>query len=277
MKITIDQLFEQVHNIPQIPEVVKTLIAQLNNPDIPFHEIAANVEKEQMISLKVLRLVNSAHFGLSKKINSIDDAVVLLGMSRLKTLVIASGIVSAVPDIPNFDIKQFWLGSFNTANYAKWVADESNLEDSEMAFTAGLICGLGKILIQLGDPKAANEIEQHVKAGHLRPKYEINRLGFTNLDVCKELCKRWKFAPELTDAVYQSGDPLEFEEISPVSCAVAIGRYISEHMNSADEIEEHLPLFPKQEWKQLGLAEQDIAAKLPEILAIESGLEGLLD
>lgn len=107
MKLEIEQLFDEINNIPRIPEVVKDLILQINNPDIDFDDIAKNVEKEQVISMKVLRLVNSAHFGLSKNIDSINEAVVMLGMAKLKTLIIASGVVSSVPDIPNFNIQQF--------------------------------------------------------------------------------------------------------------------------------------------------------------------------
>ena len=79
--------------------------------------------------MKVLRLVNSAHFGLSQKIGSIDDAVVMLGMSKLKTLVIASGIVNSVPDITNFDVNESWANSFRTVTYAKWLAEEIKLDN----------------------------------------------------------------------------------------------------------------------------------------------------
>ncbi len=277
MKLTIEKLFDQIHNVPQVPKIVRTLITQLNNPDIDFDAIAKNVEKEQIISMKVLRLVNSAHFGLSKKIGSIEEAVVMLGMSRLKTLVIASGIVSAVPEIPNFNIKEFWNDSFRTATYAKWLAEQSNLENSDMIFTAGLINGLGNILLQLGDAKAANEIDQHVKAGEARSEYERKRLGFTSQEACAELCRRWNFSEELIDTVAKSGEPLGFEEISLSACVVFIAKFISESSHSNMNDEEKLAVFPVKEWLQLGLNKQEIAEKMTEILALESGLDGLTE
>lgn len=276
MKTEINKLFDQIHNVPQVPEVVRTLISQLNDPNANFSDIAKNIEKEQIISLKVLRLVNSAHFGLSKKIGSIDNAVGMLGMSKLKTLVIASGIVSSVPDIPNFDIKTFWADSFNTATYAKWLAEQANIEESDMVFTAGLLNALGTILLYLGDSKAANEIQQHVKAGENRYQYEQKRLGFTTLEVCTELCKRWHFSDELVDTVAQSGNPLEAEDVSLPACAVYIARYISESNHSEVSEEDRLTGFPEKEWQQLGFNIDNIATKLPEIAALESGLEGWL-
>jgi HD-like signal output (HDOD) protein len=122
-----NQLFDNIQKLPQIPEVVRTIINQLNEPHAEMLNIAKNVEKEQVISLKILRLVNSAHFGLSRKVASIDQATVMLGMNQLKTLVIASGIVSSVPKIENFDIRKFWNNCFRTATYAKWIAEHNNL------------------------------------------------------------------------------------------------------------------------------------------------------
>ncbi len=75
---TIDQLFDNIHHLPQVPDVVRELISQLNDPDIDMSAIATNVEQEPTISLKILRLVNSAHYGLSRKVSSINEALTFL-------------------------------------------------------------------------------------------------------------------------------------------------------------------------------------------------------
>lgn len=277
MKLQIEQLFKQIHKVPQVPEVVRTLITQLNDPNTPINDIVKNVEKEQVISLKVLKLVNSAHFGLPKKIGSIDEAVIMLGLSKLKTLVIASGIVSSIPAIPNFNIKEFWSDSFRTATYSKWLADEIKFDNSDIAYTAGLINGLGTVLLYLSDAKTATKIDQQVEAGKNRTDQERKYLGFTSQEVCTELCKRWHFSEELINTVSQSGSPLDFNKLSLPACAVYISRYISESSKSEMNNEEILLNFPSKEWQQLGLEINDITKLLPEIIALESGLDGLLD
>lgn len=277
MKAQMNQLFEKIHKVPQIPEVVKMLLDQLNNPNITFDAIAKNVEREQIISMKVLRLVNSAHFGLPRKISSIDEAIGMLGISKLKTLIIASGIVGSVPDIPNFDIKQFWAESFRTATYAKWLAEDTKLNDSDMIFTAGLISDLGTILIYLGNAKAAAKIGQLTKAGGNQADHEQKVLGFTSKDVCAELCQRWHFSEELINTIAQSGKPLSFDEPSTPACVVNIAKMISESINSEISEEEKLESFPLKEWLHLGLSNEDIEVKLPQIVATESGLDGLVD
>jgi len=64
MQPALEQLFNHIDDIPRVPEVVKTLLEQVNDPDVDFQDVASNIEKEQVLAIKVLRNVNSAHYGL---------------------------------------------------------------------------------------------------------------------------------------------------------------------------------------------------------------------
>jgi len=277
MKLAIQSLFNQIDNIPQIPEIVRILITQANDPNIDFKAIAINVEKEQVISIKVLRLVNSAHYGLSSKIGSIQHALVFLGMTELKKLIVVSGLVSSINEIPGINLDDFWIDNFRTATYAKWLAEHINLDDSEMIFTAGLISSLGKILIYLDDLTTAKKINSEVRSGILRPDSERNHLGFTLQEVSAELCRFWRFPDELTETISKSGEPLDFDNVSLAACAVYISRYISESSYSNKDQQTILAEFPHKEWQQLGLKKEDIADKMTCLLALDTGLEGVLD
>ncbi|WP_347986863.1 HDOD domain-containing protein [Methylomonas sp. AM2-LC] len=276
MSTDINQLLNQIHNLPQIPEIVNSIINQLGNPNSDILDIAKNVEKEQMIALKVLRLVNSAHFGLTRKVNSIEEATLIIGISQLKTLVIASSLVHSVPSIPNFDVKQFWNTTFLSASYAKWFADKAQLQ-AEVAYTAGLLSGLGNILLHLGASKEANEIDQRAKAGSFRPDVEKKRLGFTNQAVCAELLRRWKLGDELITAIEQSAEPLSVATPNQLACAVFLGNYISQSLASDQSAANILSDFPFAVTEKIGLGADVIEANINEILAINSNLEGLTD
>ncbi|MCQ8105059.1 HDOD domain-containing protein [Methylomonas sp. SURF-2] len=277
MPIQMNQLFDNIPKLPQIPEVVRTIINQLNDPQAEMLDIAKNVEKEQVISLKILRLVNSAHFGLSRKINSIDEATVMLGMNQLKTLVITSGIVCSMPKIENFDLRKFWNNCFRTAVYAKWLAEQSKLS-GDIAYTAGLIGNLGNLLIHIGLPSEANEIDQHTRAGHSsRATFERNCLGFTNQDVCAELCRRWKFGDELIEAIQHSGEPLTYQQPSPIACCLHLAQFISDAVDKGRNEADILAALPLAIGEKIGLSEAFFDAKLAEITALKSNLEGLND
>lgn len=277
MPIPMNQLFNQIHKLPQVPEVVRCIINQLNNPNADMLDIAKNVEKEQVITLKILRLVNSAHFGLSRKVGSIHEAITMLGMNQLKTLVVASGIVSAVPQLENFDVKQSWRNSFRTAGYAKWFATEAGLAGADIAYTAGLMSNLGNILIHIGSPREANEIDQHVKNGNPRLEIEKRRLGYTSQAICAELCRRWKFADELIETIEHSAEPLLADLPNKLACTVFLAHSMSDYQDQGMDESQIIASLSGGVTDLLGLDEPLLTEKLPEVLATKSELEGLLE
>jgi HD-like signal output (HDOD) protein len=206
-----------------------------------------------------------------------------MGLNKMKTLIIACGIVSSVPDLVGFDIKRFWLHSFNTATYAQQLAKEAKL-NADIAYTAGLISGLGNVLIHMAYPKEAAEIDQHFAEidQHLRggkPSYEIEqrRLGFTSFEACAELCRRWHFSDELVTTVANSGNPLAAETPSKLACTVFVARYLSDCSQNDLSLEETVSGLAGDVSTQLGIGEESAADKLQTIMALESNLAGLLD
>jgi len=276
MPSNIESLFRQIQNVPQIPEVIKILIDQFNDPTIDLKAIALNVEKEPLLAAKVLRVVNSSYFGLTKKIDSISEAVVLIGMSQLRSLVIASGIVGAVPSIENFDAKHFWINSFHTASYAKWLASKTACDD-DIAFTAGLINNLGIILIHLGQPKEAMKITQLIDKGHARAFVENMLLGYTSQEVSAELCRLWNFSDQLITPISQCEAPLLADQVSKSGCVVFVARYLSACKQSGTEQNIILEKMPTEVIEHLGLSAAFFEENIDELLSLESGLEAILD
>ncbi len=222
-----------------------------------------------MISLSVLRLVNSANYGLSRKIGAIHEAVHLLGINELRTLVITCGMVNSIPKVEGINLTLFWEDSFSTSVYAKLLATNCNA-DADLAYTAGLISRLGNILIHMGAPSAANEIDSHVKSGHHgRRNVEIKRLGFTSEDVCAELGRRWHFSDELIDGIAQCGAPLEYEEPNKLACIVFIARYLSECHQDGKSRELILEKFPWDVVEKLNVPEQHMKQLVDKLLSLD--------
>ena len=228
MQPALEQLFNHIDDIPRVPEVVKTLLEQVNDPDVDFQDVASNIEKEQVLAIKVLRNVNSAHYGLRRRVGSIQEALTILGMQEVRKLVIVTGLVETMPYLPNLDLSDFWQDSYRTATYAKWIAEKAQLGHDDMVFTAGLIYDLGTILIHLGEPDAASDITEAVYEGQDRLDSERQYLGFTSHEACAELCRQWQFPEELINTVEKSGEPMAFSQLSLSACAVHIARYVSQ-------------------------------------------------
>jgi HD-like signal output (HDOD) protein len=277
MQPALERLFSHIDDIPRVPEVVKTLLDQVNDPDIDFKAVASNIEKEQVLAIKVLRNVNSAHFGLRKRVSSIQEALTILGMHEIRKLVIVTGLAETLPYLPNIDLNDFWQDSFRTASYAKWIAEQAQLGHSEMIFTAGLIYDLGTILIHLGEPDAASDITEAVYQGQDHLDSERQYLGFTSHEACAELCRQWQFPEELINTVEKSGEPMAYSQLSLSACAVHVARYVSQSTYSDEGEDVLLQTFPMQEWQKLGLDKNSILSSMATMSKLETGLDGLLD
>lgn len=225
----IKELLSQTSKLPNVPEVVRYLIQALNNPNADYSSIAKKVSEDQTLSLKILRLVNSAHFGLSRKVSSIDEATIMLGMGRLKTLVIASGFSNSASNVEGLDIKKFWSESFRVATLARWFASKSDNVDPDIAFTAGIIHNIGRLLLHLAQPNRAKAIQTLIEESNVsRSEAEIERLGFTSQEAGKALLDMWSFPAELGEAVKQHKKPLSHDDTLPLSAVLHLACYINE-------------------------------------------------
>jgi len=271
----IKELLNQTNKLPNVPEVVRELIQALNNPNVDYDQIAQKVSEDQTLSLKILRLVNSAHFGLSRKVSSIDEATVMLGMGQLKTLVIASGFAGSVKDVDGIDIKTFWAESFRVATLARWFADHTKQVESDIAFTTGIIHNIGRLLLHLAQPNRAKAIQTLIDEQKVsRTKAELERLGFTSQDAGQALLDMWKFPPDLGIAVKSYKAPLVSESPQPLSAVLHLASYmndcIRESRNLAD-VQEHFP----RDIAALAGINSDIIDSLADAMKLESGLDGL--
>lgn len=273
----IQELLNQTSKLPNVPEVVRQLVQSLNNPNADYGDIAKKISADQTLSLKLLRLVNSAHFGLSRKVASVNEATVMLGMARLKTLVIASGFANSAKDVEGLDIKKFWSESFRVATLAKWFAQRSNSVDPDVAFTAGIIHNIGRLLLHLAQPNRAKAIQTLVEESRVsRTQAELERLGFTTQDAGQALLDMWKFPPELGQAVKQHKRPLAHENPLPLSAILNLACYINaaiREKRDEDSVKESYPV----DVALLAGVSVDTIEQLGEALALESGLDGLAE
>ncbi|MCV6589371.1 MAG: HDOD domain-containing protein [Marinobacterium sp.] len=224
----VEDLLAQTHRLPNVPQAVRQLIQQLNNPEADYDEIATRIGADQTLTLRVLRMVNSAHFGLSRQVSSLEEAVVMMGMERLKTLVIASGLAGSVNTVDGLDIADFWGQSFRVAIVSQYLGEHSTEVSADMAFTAGLIHNIGRLLLHLAAPEQASRIQQVLNnEGGDRYTLEQQILGFNSLEAGSALIERWKFPPELATAILQHHKPLAWPETSSLAATVHLAELVN--------------------------------------------------
>ncbi|TDV72432.1 HDOD domain-containing protein [Pseudomonas sp. LP_7_YM] len=228
----IEQLFTDLGSLPSIPKVAQDLIIKFDNPSSNLESVARNIEKDPVIAAKILRLANSARFRGSRESSSIEDAATRLGFNTLRTLVLASAVTGAFKAGPSFDLKGFWLKSFQVAGICRLLAKKTGA-DAEIAFTCGVMHDIGELLIQTGAPQVAERINNVTKTGTTnRAANETLQLGFGYPEVGAELARRWHLPPVIQNAILYQARPMQAPDDATQPRIVAQALTISDALES---------------------------------------------
>ncbi|BCE00859.1 HDOD domain-containing protein [Marinicellulosiphila megalodicopiae] len=270
-------LFTNASALPNIPKVVQELIETFDNPNVDFDEVSNKISMDPVLSAKVLRMANSAHFGMPRTVKNISDGVVLLGFPALRTMVLASGIAGSMTIPESLDRKAFWHRNFTVAEITKRLAKYCKDVDGESAFTAGMIHAIGELLIHAGEPEKAKQIKEVLNSGGKLKATEDSVLGYNYSDVSTELAKRWKFPETVVEGLRHQCAPEKAEQFSEIAALIRISKYIYEAMlNEVDETQIKRD-FPIALAVQCQMDTETVLQNIAEVSSLETGFASIID
>ncbi|KPW32753.1 putative signal transduction protein [Pseudomonas coronafaciens pv. coronafaciens] len=272
--LSIEKLFDDLHSLPSIPKVAQDLMLQFDNPSSNLESIARNIEKDPVIAAKVLRLANSARFRGSRDSSSIEDAAMRLGFNTLRTLVMASAVTGAFKAGPSFDLKGFWLKSFQVAGICRMLARQTGV-DPEIAFTCGVMHNIGELLIQTGAPEVAERLNAAGASTPGRGASETLQLGFSYPEVGAELARRWQLPKVILQAIAYQAKPMQAPDNAPLP------RIVAQAITVSDALESHGGATPEAQNASGGPLMEGIDldalfAGLPAVLEADKAFSELL-
>ncbi|NVO08260.1 MAG: HDOD domain-containing protein [Rhodoferax sp.] len=234
-----DSFFASV-TLPSIPELAQSLIQTLKDEDASMAEVSDLITRDPAISAKLLRLANSAQFGLPRGVGSIEDAISLVGMNKVRSVALGACLSGSFPRMPGLDMHQFWKTSMASAGYAEWLAHKLGV-DRPMAWLTGMMVRLGELLIAQAEPQTLKEIEKLPVAPGLRWQRERQLIGFSEGQITAELARRWNFPMQMVQALQRSADPLVDQAYSRLGAIVHIAGLLADTPNAGPEHVEGLP------------------------------------
>ncbi len=224
--MSFNTLFSNATRLPSIPHIIQELIESFDDPDADIDKISAKIAQEPVLTTKLLRVANSAHYGLPRQVSSVQDASIIMGFPAVRTLVMASGMVDSLEMPPALDKRCFWINAFEVAGCAKWLCKFRKGLDANTAFTAGLIHTIGQLLMYSAEPEKANEVQIKVASGQERLTAEREVFGYDNCEVGAELAKRWKFPDVINSGLRFQNNP---KKATPASVTAAL-IYLAKHV-----------------------------------------------
>jgi len=230
---------------------------------------------DPVLTARVLRLANSAFFGVSRTVGSLEDAILVLGFQTVRTLVVAGGLAGAFKTPSGFDVKPFWKLSLATAGYADWLARRAGVRQ-DLAFTGGLLLHIGVLLLLNEAPDQYAEIERAVAGGTPRVEAEESMLGFNHAEVGAELASRWRFPGVFTEGFKLYPKPLEQAAFLPLAGVFHLADLLARWTSEGVQTEQIQAELPDAVLERLGLDRGELAAALPSVSEVTAGLEGLI-
>jgi putative nucleotidyltransferase with HDIG domain len=187
------ELRSRVAQLPPLPEVLLATVATLDRGNARLGDVAELLQRDQALTARVLRLANSAFYGVPGRVASVHDAISLIGLRSLRSLVATAALTQQVP-LPrdsSFETGVFWRHTVAVAFAARFLAAAHAL-DEEMAYTAGLLHDVGRLALAAHFPQAHTALVQAIRtAGHGGRALERQLLGTDHAEVGAIVAEHW--------------------------------------------------------------------------------------
>jgi len=199
--INIEQVVAKVKDLPTLPDVVFKVNEVVNDPCTSATDLENVISRDQAIAAKVLKLVNSAFYGLPGRVDTLSRAIPLLGFSTVRNLVMSVTIFD-ISSVGEFDMKNFWRHAFATSTAARAIGLADSLPDAETLSLAGLLHDIGKtVLLQHFAKQYHPVIELIEKKGLSFLQAEKKLYSIDHTLVGGILAEKWSFPPNLCAAI----------------------------------------------------------------------------
>jgi putative nucleotidyltransferase with HDIG domain len=227
------KLAAAVESMPAFPKSVQKILQLTRDMNCSPKDLVQVIDKDPVVTVKVLRVVNSAYYGLPKQITSISHAVVYLGFNTLKNLALGIAAMGMLPteNAAGFNGQKYLVHSLTTASLAKQLALRVVSADPMDCFIAGLLHDFGKVVIAQYLPqefrRALETSQWHEISLHLALRQVI---GVDHAVVGSMLVEKWRFPQDLVDTLRHQYSP-ELMDTPMLACVFAANQ-ISKHFEA---------------------------------------------
>ena len=183
------ELVNSVKDIHAMPTVIVKALNIMKKPTASMKELGDIVMYDQSLTIKILALVNSAYYGFSQQISSINIALSLLGMVKVKNIIVA---VAMKPMMSNQGDKELWKHSMRVAAGCEYLASLTKVMDSDEAFIAGFVHDVGKMVLHMSNEKLYTKVLNAVADGADVLDAERKYFDSDHVKTGSLLAKRWQ-------------------------------------------------------------------------------------
>lgn len=226
--LTPDALVAQATHMVSMPAVYFRVRELVEDPNSSLADLADALATDPGLCARLLRLANSAFFGLGARIDKVSRAVNLLGMMQVHDLVLATSVTHTFSKLPGrvMDMPRFWRKSVHCGVLARQLGFACNVLDSERLFVAGLLHDLGHLLLYQQLPELAQAAARQAESEGL-PLFRVERglLGFDYAQAGAALMRAWNMPQSLRESTEFHPEPARAAQFPRETALVHIAAY----------------------------------------------------
>lgn len=206
-----DDILERVGKIQPLPDTVFKLINVVNDPDSTVNDILDSIRYDQAVTSQMLRMCNSAYFALSREVNSLNEAIRLLGTMKILQMVMAihsNSLLAREQSGYGLDPGVLWRHSVGVAIASTMFAERLNIQNPNLCFTAGLLHDIGKVILNEYVSKEFVEIIRLVDEQKMAfTEAEQQVLGFSHDEIGARIAEKWQLPETIVNCIRHHHKP----------------------------------------------------------------------
>ncbi len=271
-KISLDSIVEAVNELPALPHIVVKIMQLSEDPDSSVQDMSNALNQDQTMTARVLRLANSAFFGFPRRISTVTDAIVFLGFKTIRSIVFAVSVSNILDrKMEGYALEQgeLWRHSQCAAIAARMIARKCKFAHLDLAYTAGLLHDIGKVILNDYMKEAYHEVVALVEKGNI-PFVEAENevFGFNHAQVGARVAEKWNLPAELVESIAFHHSPEEATLNRRLTSIVHLADAICVMMGIGIGIDGLLYPISEEAIKLLGFNETEVEKTISELVDV---------
>jgi HD-like signal output (HDOD) protein len=243
-------------NISSLPMVAMKLNDVMNNPRSSAIDIGKVVGEDQGLTARLLKLANSPFYAFPSRIETITQAVLVIGTQQIRDLVLATSVMKMFEGIPAeiINMESFWSHCIACGVAARIIAIYRREPNVERFFVAGMLHDLGRLIMFTKMPKESKEILTLCKENkEALFKAERERIGFNHADVGGALLKEWRLPGSLVEMAEFHHNPGRAVQFPTETAIIHVADIITHAMQIGGSGESFVPPLSENAWDKIKL------------------------
>ena len=210
------ELIAELEGLPSPPDHIQNILEKTKDEEASLHDIGDLISKDMGMSTNILKMVNSAYFGLPRHVADVPAAVVLLGMDIIRALVLSQHLFSSFDfgTLPHFSYQMLWDHCMRTACISREItkSDSKDKKEIDNSFIAGLLHDMGKLILGYAITEKYKSIIEYARENNqLLWKAEKKYLGVSHAELGAYLSALWGLPEEISEAIRCHHEPAELD------------------------------------------------------------------